>query len=466
VSDAPASARRPWRDNLEALTMAVAMAIFLKVFVIEAYKIPTGSMQPTLIGDERAGLFDRVLVDKLSFALRDPERWEVVVFKYPLDLAKAFVKRLVGIGPEDLRIEYGDLWHRRDAARPWEILRRPRAVMDDVWKALDDDEPADPSWSVVEDGSEWRCEARTILARGNGLARFRPERGPILDHYLDGYGPALRARLDGPHFGSGQYDVGDLRVDGWIEPLPGCLALAVELEEGPRRYVLRLPGPGAPAGERPSIRADAGSETPARWAQGVPRRFEAGVRQRFAAQNLDDRLELELDGRTLCALDVEPSRDQRSAVNLRVSGAGADLGDLRVRRDIYYTTSNAKAEFWSIPAGSYFCLGDNTQDSSDGREWSFVRYAIDDSSGAGRIVRGNSRRGENPIKTGFGEEDGPKLRLRDEFGETHWFRQDESNPLSPEEAPFVPRRLIQGRAVAVFWPLDPFAKIYRWKWVH
>ena len=47
------AARAPWRDNLEAMTMAIVMALVLKIFVVEAYKIPTGSMQPTLIGDEK-----------------------------------------------------------------------------------------------------------------------------------------------------------------------------------------------------------------------------------------------------------------------------------------------------------------------------------------------------------------------------------------------------------------------------
>ena len=65
--------------------MAIAMALFLKHFVIEAYKIPSGSMQPTLIGDEDADIKDRILVDKLSYAFRDPRRWEVAVFRYPLD---------------------------------------------------------------------------------------------------------------------------------------------------------------------------------------------------------------------------------------------------------------------------------------------------------------------------------------------------------------------------------------------
>ena len=39
--------RRPWRDNIEAVVMAIIMAVMLKYFIVEAYQIPTGSMQPT-----------------------------------------------------------------------------------------------------------------------------------------------------------------------------------------------------------------------------------------------------------------------------------------------------------------------------------------------------------------------------------------------------------------------------------
>jgi len=43
--------------------MAIVMAVMLKYFLVEAYKIPTGSMQPTLLGNTDTGIFDRILVD-------------------------------------------------------------------------------------------------------------------------------------------------------------------------------------------------------------------------------------------------------------------------------------------------------------------------------------------------------------------------------------------------------------------
>ena len=138
-----AAPKHPWRDNIEAVTMAIIMAVMLKYFIVEAYKIPTGSMQPTLMGNDETQMFDRILVDKLSFHFRDPERFEIVVFKYPLDRSKNFIKRLIGMGPEELKIENGDLFHRPqgdggeglslyDCAR-WGVLLHGRAA--DCWSA-------------------------------------------------------------------------------------------------------------------------------------------------------------------------------------------------------------------------------------------------------------------------------------------------------------------------------------------
>jgi len=66
--------KHPFRDNIEVVVFAIVMAMGLKVFAVEAYQIPTGSMQPTLMGTPlldpvskttNGGLHDRVLVDKI-----------------------------------------------------------------------------------------------------------------------------------------------------------------------------------------------------------------------------------------------------------------------------------------------------------------------------------------------------------------------------------------------------------------
>ncbi|MEQ1894778.1 MAG: S26 family signal peptidase, partial [Planctomycetota bacterium] len=195
-----------------------------------------------------------------------------------------------------------------------------------------------------------------------------------------------------------------------------------------------------------------------------PYRLPAGRAVRFSFQNLDDRLELELDGEPLLALELQPAEDQTSSVSLALEGEGADLAELMVARDIYYTTP--LSEPFVVTAGHYFMLGDNTQDSSDSREWRYVIFEQDDGAGGTTIVRGNWRDRENPRIVGYGDAAGPQTYLVDEWGEKHWFERDEARRRAPLFAPLVPRELVHGRAMAVFWPLDPVRGIWRLKWVH
>jgi signal peptidase I len=474
----PAAERRrkrtPWRDNLEALAMAVIMALLLKVFLVEAYKIPTGSMQPTLIGNEDTGVYDRILVDKLSFAYRDPQRWEVVVFRYPLDRSKNFVKRVVGIGPEEFRVNRGDLWNRADDTQPWKVLRRPRPIQREAWKALDLDEPEESAWQPTPASVGWEVSGRTLRARGDGRAGFRTDQGAILDHYLDGYPEPLLEHVPSSRGDSGVNPVGDLRLELDATCLPGSRSLVVVLTEGSNSYTFRLPGPAAAEDALPAIEwtrpRNGRIEARDRRAEADdPWRLPAGRSVSLAVQNMDDLLELEVDGRVVAALEVDSTDDQRAAAAIEQLGEGADLGDLMLYRDIFYTASRAKTAETRVPAGHYFMMGDNTQDSADSREWSFVRYEFLNDIEApefSHVVRGNSRLGENPRHTGIGNEEGPRVRLTDEYGEDHWFGLGEAFPLSPETAPFVPREMILGRAVAVFWPFSPRLGLYRLKWVH
>jgi signal peptidase I len=454
-----------WRSNLEAAVMAIVMALFLKQFVIEAYRIPTGSMQPTLMGDEQADIRDRVLVDKLSYALRAPERWEVAVFRYPLDRAKSFVKRIAGVGPEELRIQNGDVW-RRAPGGEWSIARRPENVMREQWKRLDADELTAWVPQHLPLSSRWNAEGSTITARGSGTASFRGGREPILDGYFDGYPPAL-AEWFPPHpRDSAQNPVGDLRVEGKVRALHGLERFQIVLREGRRAYRFEFPGPAAPESAR--ARIDAGPSalvTNDERPEVLTRRLPAEREVHFAAQNLDDELRLSLDGEDVLVLQIEPAQEQVASITLELEGEGAELSDLTVYRDVFYTARSP--EPIAIPDGCYYMLGDNTQDSSDSREWTFVTYEVRGADGTPTRLRGNWRERENPRSVAYGEPGGPLTYLVDEWGERHWLRrEDVQRPRATELAPFVPRALIQGKALAVFWPWQPSRGIWRLKWVN
>jgi len=462
--------RRPWRDNIEAVTMAIVMAVMLKYFIVEAYKIPTGSMQPTLMGNDDTGIFDRILVDKFSYHLRDPERFEIVVFKYPLDRSKNFIKRLCGMPGEDFRIHDGDLWARKSDAEEWKIVRRPRPVQEAQWKVLDRRMPRYAAWKPDASAREWKIEGRArIEAKGRGSVSLPTDGGSVVDRYTDGYpgrmGEVIEQSLrrNRPSALGGGNAVGDLRLSGSIAPAADCAFVRVRLKEGERTYTFELPGPAAPPGARALIQAgETGlSEAP----DGA--RLEAGSRTDFSVQNIDDLLELDF-GSTHLELEIPGQQDQRSSFTIEVEGS-AVLDELETYRDIYYTSDRGVTEF-KIPPRCYVMLGDNTQDSADSREWSLMQFRW--KGAEGEWVRGNSREdysGNDPSgnpKRVAGEAGGPRIYFRDEWGELHTFLQSDATRGEPLQAPFVPRELIVGRALLVFWPNNPFngLDVWRLKW--
>ncbi len=92
------------KEYTESILIAFVLAMAVRTFVIQAFKIPTGSMQPTLMPR------DRILVNKFIYRFRKPERGDVVVFRYPMDPKRDFIKRLVAKPGERLKIEDGYIY--------------------------------------------------------------------------------------------------------------------------------------------------------------------------------------------------------------------------------------------------------------------------------------------------------------------------------------------------------------------
>ncbi len=99
-----------FREYAEAIIVALLLALFIRTFVIQAFKIPSGSMEPTLL------IGDHILVNKFIYGikipftsvrlvpLKKPQRGDVVVFIYPLDPSKDFIKRVVAVEGDTVKI--------------------------------------------------------------------------------------------------------------------------------------------------------------------------------------------------------------------------------------------------------------------------------------------------------------------------------------------------------------------------
>ncbi len=461
----------PWRENLETLTGAIVLALLFKAFLVEISRIPSPSMQPTLMGSD--GIFDRILVDKLSYRFRAPERWEIAVFRHPLQRSRNMVKRVVGMPGEEIRIENGDLWVRRDAKSSWEIPRRPRAVQQEMWKAIDRKDPRLSSWRVRGETSDWELAGRDITARGSGRARFRPDDETVLNEYKHGYPDVIRPDSSWPvpagAEGKDERAVGDLRITCEVRVESDCEEISAHVAEGPYVYRFVVPGPAAGEEAVPVIEVwmetellSKGGEPIAR-AVADPLHLDGGDSFDLGAQNLDDRLTLEIDGEWVAELDIDPVADASSFVELVQEGAGARFADIQVHRDVHYLEQATLGRPTLIPEDHFYMMGDNTQGSADSREWTAATYEVPLEGGGTRVVRGNFYGLQNPSE-GYDRSGKPTAFFRDEWGERHLLPAD--LPATHNASSTVPRTLIRGRALAVFWPLKPWNGVWRLAWLH
>jgi len=106
------------KEWVEPVIIAVVLALIIRTFVVQAFKIPTGSMRPTLIEG------DRILVSKFIYRFTEPKRGEVIVFKSPEDRKKDFIKRLAGLPGEKVQILNGSILINGNTPAEDAILKR------------------------------------------------------------------------------------------------------------------------------------------------------------------------------------------------------------------------------------------------------------------------------------------------------------------------------------------------------
>ncbi|MBW1974587.1 MAG: signal peptidase I [Deltaproteobacteria bacterium] len=97
------SVQRVIWEYTQSIAIALILAMIIRAFVVQAFKIPSGSMIPTLL------VGDHILVSKFAYDIKvpfvntviwhraDPKRFDVVVFRYPIDPSKDFIKRVIGL---------------------------------------------------------------------------------------------------------------------------------------------------------------------------------------------------------------------------------------------------------------------------------------------------------------------------------------------------------------------------------
>lgn len=105
-----------FREYAEAAAIAILLALFIRTFIVQAFKIPSGSMKPTLL------IGDHLLVNKFIYGIKipfldrfivrfkSPARGDIIVFKWPVDESLDFIKRVIGVEGDTIEIKGDSLY--------------------------------------------------------------------------------------------------------------------------------------------------------------------------------------------------------------------------------------------------------------------------------------------------------------------------------------------------------------------
>ncbi len=140
MSDEANYTKSTGREYFESLVITVILALFGTTFIIQAFKIPTPSMEDNLL------VGDHLLVNKFAFGtpgavidrilpFKDVERGNIIVFRYPRDLTKHYVKRVVGLPGERLKIVDKQVFiNGEPIEEPYKIHRSPPGAYADPFR--------------------------------------------------------------------------------------------------------------------------------------------------------------------------------------------------------------------------------------------------------------------------------------------------------------------------------------------
>lgn len=110
--------KREVKEWAQSILWALVLTLLIRTYVVQAFKIPSGSMRPTLVEG------DKLFVNKCIYRFRPPQRGDIIVFKFPKKPKKDFIKRLVAFEDEIVEIRDGKIFINGQSVSDEEPFKR------------------------------------------------------------------------------------------------------------------------------------------------------------------------------------------------------------------------------------------------------------------------------------------------------------------------------------------------------
>ncbi|HEY4760677.1 MAG TPA: signal peptidase I, partial [Thermoguttaceae bacterium] len=424
---------------------------------------------------------DRIIVNKFSYQFEDPKRWDVIVFYYPEEAHDNFIKRLVGLPRETVRIRFGDIWIRNendnspepDDRQEFRIARKPPEKLLAMFQPVFDNEymPAIAryGWPVrwqtdpvsSDPAGAWTSEKYTVFqtdgtSSGEVWLRYhhlvpsfgqwtnvkqtgKPSEDQINPQLITDFAPynTNRNRLTSE---TRPYPTPDILGLHWVGDL--AVSATVELENAVGQVVLEL----VKGGQQFQCRLDVATGQATLSISGddmqnfhptAETKFRGPDKYDLIFSNCDRQILLWVDGEVVKfdapteyddLHNTRPTSLDLAPVGIASQGVKMKVSRLKIYRDIYYIAGNKTVDFLDdyIRLPSLLTMGGFAQFLSDPKQWS----AFDES---------------NMRKVDFTLKDDQYFALGDNSAKSRdsrlWNKQH-----------WINRELLKGKALFIYWP--------------
>lgn len=387
--------------------------IIMRLFVLEPCQVSTSSMEPTLIGDPITG--DKILINKCFFSMN---RWDVVVFYYPLNTKKKFVKRLIGLPQEHVIIRNGNIFINGQIARkPFKIQQK---LLYNLFSSNKDDIAL--FWTDFDE--QWQINQNfATLPETSSIAWLTYYNG-ITNSYVPKQNGLWWKRSTPSYTVGGEENVGELELelDMIMKKQEGNFF--IQIQENNYEFTLKLATP---------ISSLTCYKNSVLW-----KTYEFSLTKQpkyhIIMKNIDLLLQVQINGKSCISVDYMqalseiPLHTYHSVVQFGGNKSEFIVDNITLKRDIYYLGKDslyADENEWDVPNNSYFVLGDNPPKSNDSRYWK--NYNL-----SNRTTSEEETQENNEIQNSY-------------------FSQNIHQ--SSVETPFVQQDFMIGKALFIFWPL-------------